>query len=866
MQAARTRGEGATSTLPKAFAGPLPPSTELIGAPPRAPKRKHRIVLSDPETAVAYRRVCQRPPEPAVDRTLIIHREAEEIAEDRVHDAVNEWISGTRPGRVLAQGESLDVLRGLRSPRYLWIGLKWALYRDPDLPAPDLRTLSLGLDATGKWRSERDILCDTNLVSPLEALQVSKPAMGRRDEQETLRLNLYKAQITGVREVVVFIYIRQGLRGGYSIEENLTSGAATVYDKFGNRYRDLAVVDLQPPFRSGVTCVEVLRLKNNGHTWVATAALNECSGDIRAQLDRFKPAEPNQLIDDQEQQTRSLCILKSKQNLWVTVSWMPMGPAGEWLKMDIVLACMDSSGRVIKYIVVNNSAFSVGRCWTEGPFKHVEIDLQRLQIPNLHSVSVFALLDEKSRAYPMGMKDIWDFNVQLAHRETADDVQELCTYYLPQHLMAETCVEVVKLIKGPNGTWTTFEAIGDGSIGGLDLLKSALREGTWLAEEEPSPVAKVRRPISLHVSHMTSCCVGVGWTCGGGLAMDLDLVVLGLGADGWLPSPRDLVYSKNPWNKHKTVWMKKLSEDGAGDGDDEVVVLQLWDIRIAVKQMLFMVMTRDRTRSLSSLTDCYIRMWDPDSGKAKNIFRHNVDLEQCDDVRAIEFGTITRSEGPANTEWVFQPAARPAVAASYDQIVTKYTKRQLSRGMWHPLPDGISQMRVSLGWDHHTTVHGIVDLDLLAFGLGKNNVLLSEDYCISRLNLRSANGSIEHLGDSVDGSDQDDDETIAINVSDVPQECAQIVFAVVIHDAVKRKQIFNQVPAMYLRVYRGFKEFFRVNLDDRDVGRFNTLEVGGMVQNDGKWAFKAKQLGSKQGHSGLYAQYGGQRSDLTWNK
>ena len=65
-------------------------------------------------------------------------------------------------------------------------------------------------------------------------------------------------------------------------------------------------------------------------------------------------------------------------------------------------------------------------------------------------------------------------------------------------------------------------------------------------------------------------------------------------------------------------------------------------------------------------------------------------------------------------------------------------------------------------------------------------------------NLKSADGSITHLGDNTTGQGDGDDEQLSIDLALVPADVERVVVAVTIHDADARRQNFGQVSKAYI--------------------------------------------------------------------
>lgn len=114
---------------------------------------------------------------------------------------------------------------------------------------------------------------------------------------------------------------------------------------------------------------------------------------------------------------------------------------------------------------------------------------------------------------------------------------------------------------------------------------------------------------------------------------------------------------------------------------------------------------------------------------------------------------------------------------------------------------GLSNIVVGLGWDPNNEQGGSTfDLDAAAFLLGANDKMRTSKDFIFFNNLTSACGSVVHLGDSLDGDGEGDDEQIQTNLKTMPADVQKMVICVAIYDAANRRQNFGQVDNSYVRV------------------------------------------------------------------
>lgn len=169
----------------------------------------------------------------------------------------------------------------------------------------------------------------------------------------------------------------------------------------------------------------------------------------------------------------------------------------------------------------------------------------------------------------------------------------------------------------------------------------------------------------------------------------------------------------------------------------------------------------------------------------------------------------------------------------------------------------LKKLIVGLGWDPRATDGAAFDLDGSAFLLKGDGKVRSDADFIFYNNLKSADGSIVHLGDNTTGQGDGDDEQLTIDLSSVPADVERVVVAVTIHDADARRQNFGQVGKAYIRVLNadGDKEIARFDLSED--GSTETAMIFGEVYRAGaEWKFKAVGQGFAGGLGPLARSYG----------
>lgn len=156
------------------------------------------------------------------------------------------------------------------------------------------------------------------------------------------------------------------------------------------------------------------------------------------------------------------------------------------------------------------------------------------------------------------------------------------------------------------------------------------------------------------------------------------------------------------------------------------------------------------------------------------------------------------------------------------------------------VPD-LKNIVAAAGWDVKNG-DSTYDLDIFAFLLtDKGTKLLPGDMGVIYFNNKVANG-LTHGGDNKTGQGDGDDESIKINLSEVPNEVDTILIGINIFDAVaKGNQNFGQVENAFIRVYNeddSTHEFGKFDLTE-DYSAFNAIMAAKVYQKDGFWKFEA---------------------------
>lgn len=170
---------------------------------------------------------------------------------------------------------------------------------------------------------------------------------------------------------------------------------------------------------------------------------------------------------------------------------------------------------------------------------------------------------------------------------------------------------------------------------------------------------------------------------------------------------------------------------------------------------------------------------------------------------------------------------------------------------------GLKNIRVGLGWDVRLTEGAAFDLDASVFMLNPAGKVRSDADMIFYNNLKSVDGSVEHLGDNLTGVGEGDDEVINVALDKLPTDVEKLAFVITIHEAETRKQNFGMVSKAFARIVNdvGGTELARFDLTE-DMSTETAMIVGEVYRHANEWKFRAVGQGSAGGLGALAKNYG----------
>ncbi|MFV0461290.1 MAG: TerD family protein [Actinomycetales bacterium] len=169
------------------------------------------------------------------------------------------------------------------------------------------------------------------------------------------------------------------------------------------------------------------------------------------------------------------------------------------------------------------------------------------------------------------------------------------------------------------------------------------------------------------------------------------------------------------------------------------------------------------------------------------------------------------------------------------------------------LAPGLRRVLVGLGW---TAPTGDYQVDLAVLLTGDDGRVPTDDYVVfaSQLDAAATPGP-----EASAPTRRSDAEQIEVDLTDVPDYVARIVFTGTLYSALPRRQSFGQLHNLYIQLsdLDSGRELVRYTLD-HDAGSETSLAFGELYRHRSGWKFRAVGQGWADGLAGLARDYGAQ--------
>ena len=170
--------------------------------------------------------------------------------------------------------------------------------------------------------------------------------------------------------------------------------------------------------------------------------------------------------------------------------------------------------------------------------------------------------------------------------------------------------------------------------------------------------------------------IGVGWDVVGfdSEAPDLDASIFLLDKNGKTRVDEDFIFYNNLKSTNGEVEHRGDNRTGAGDGDDEIIAVDLMALPFDIVSLSFVISIYDagvRGHNFKSVRNCFLRVSNPDTGIELMRFNLDKEFEESPQATAVLVGSLMR-EGP---NWFFdgigtlEAGGLPKIATDYGIIV-----------------------------------------------------------------------------------------------------------------------------------------------------------------------------------------------------
>lgn len=144
--------------------------------------------------------------------------------------------------------------------------------------------------------------------------------------------------------------------------------------------------------------------------------------------------------------------------------------------------------------------------------------------------------------------------------------------------------------------------------------------------------------------------VGLGWDVKPGNNLDLDAVCFMLGKNKKLVTEEYFVFYNNLRSPDQSVEHTGDNRTGIGDGDDEMILVNLSEVNSNVDEILFVVTINDavlKNHSFGKLDEAFIRIVNVETDE--EILRYELGSDYPEAI-GVEFGKLKRQ----GDDWTFQ--------------------------------------------------------------------------------------------------------------------------------------------------------------------------------------------------------------------
>lgn len=158
---------------------------------------------------------------------------------------------------------------------------------------------------------------------------------------------------------------------------------------------------------------------------------------------------------------------------------------------------------------------------------------------------------------------------------------------------------------------------------------------------------------------------------------------------------------------------------------------------------------------------------------------------------------------------------------------------------WDP---AMRRITIGVGWELLAFDGNPVDLDVSCFLLNKDEKTRMDTDFVFYNNPEGCKGAVIHQGDNRSGAGDGDDETIYVNLNDIPFDVLSLMIVLSIYRGDEREQYMSKLRNAYVRIVNrdNDQEVLRYIIDKDVAESKETAMLAGCLERDGsKWVFKA---------------------------
>lgn len=154
----------------------------------------------------------------------------------------------------------------------------------------------------------------------------------------------------------------------------------------------------------------------------------------------------------------------------------------------------------------------------------------------------------------------------------------------------------------------------------------------------------------------------------------------------------------------------------------------------------------------------------------------------------------------------------------------------------------MKKLHIGMGWDINAFDTNALDLDVSCFLLNKHGKTRVDSDFIFYNNMTGCDGGVVHNGDNRTGAGDGDDESIHINLHDIPYDIFTIMFTFSIYKGEEKDQNLSKLRNSYIRLVNAenSQEILRFELNEYVTELTQTGMLVASINREGpKWHFKA---------------------------